>query len=192
MVLSPPEHSEFQSVSIDNDTQRNSTLTQLSELFAPAMVKNLSPIQQILLLRQQELLHRNTKSEFGLENSITGGSESSGDSLDNKNNIRSNQETTKYKPKPHKSKAPEVEGKFKCEKCGKSYNWNYNLNRHMRFECGIGHRFQCGVCKRRFPHKQNAAIHLKRKHLLQIDSAEEMLASGHIVLLSNILNISSS
>jgi hypothetical protein len=42
------------------------------------------------------------------------------------------------------------------------------------------------VCKRRFPHKQNAAIHLKRKHLLQMDSAEEMLGSGHIILLSKL------
>jgi len=191
-VLSPPEHPDFQTMSIDNDIQRNNTLPQLSELSSPAMVKNLSPIQQILLLRQQELIHRNQKSEFTFGNSVIRGSDSSGESFDDKSNIRVTPETTKYTPKPHKSKAPEGEGKFKCEKCGKSYNWNYNLNRHMRFECGIGHRFQCGLCKRRFPHKQNAAIHLKRKHLLKIDSAEEMLASGHIELLSNILNMSSN
>lgn len=72
---------------------------------------------------------------------------------------------------------------FKCQKCGKCYNWNYNLNRHMRFECGIENRFECSMCQKRFPYKQNAAIHLKRKHKLAIDNADEMLALGHITLL---------
>jgi len=72
---------------------------------------------------------------------------------------------------------------FKCQKCGKCYNWNYNLNRHMRFECGIENRFECSMCQKRFPYKQNAAIHLKRKHKLPMDNADEMLAQGHITLL---------
>jgi hypothetical protein len=72
---------------------------------------------------------------------------------------------------------------FKCQKCGKCYNWNYNLNRHMRFECGIENRFECSNCHKRFPYKQNAAIHLKRKHKLAIDSADDMIAGGHITLL---------
>lgn len=72
---------------------------------------------------------------------------------------------------------------FKCQKCGKCYNWNYNLNRHMRFECGIQNRFECSMCQKRFPYKQNAAIHLKRKHKLPMDNADDMLAQGHITLL---------
>lgn len=72
---------------------------------------------------------------------------------------------------------------FKCQKCGKCYNWNYNLNRHMRFECGIENRFACSMCQKRFPYKQNAAIHLKRKHKLPMDNADDMLAQGHITLL---------
>ena len=72
---------------------------------------------------------------------------------------------------------------FKCQKCGKSYNWNYNLNRHMRFECGIQNRFECSMCEKRFPYKQNVAIHLKRKHKLQMDNADDMIAQGHIILL---------
>jgi len=76
---------------------------------------------------------------------------------------------------------------FKCDKCGKSYNWNYNLNRHKRFECGINNRFECAMCHKRFPYKQNAAIHLKRKHKLPIESADEMIAGGHIRLLQPVL-----
>ena len=72
---------------------------------------------------------------------------------------------------------------FKCQKCGKSYNWNYNLNRHMRFECGIQNRFECSMCQKRFPYKQNVAIHLKRKHKLQMDNADDMIAQGHIIVL---------
>ena len=72
---------------------------------------------------------------------------------------------------------------FKCQKCGKCYRWNYNLNRHMRFECGIENRFECSMCQKRFPYKQNVAIHLKRKHKLQLDNADDMIAQGHITLL---------
>lgn len=73
---------------------------------------------------------------------------------------------------------------FKCQKCGKCYNWNYNLNRHKRFECGIKNRFECSLCQKRFPYKQNAAIHLKRKHKVGLETADEMLLLGHISLLS--------
>jgi hypothetical protein len=64
---------------------------------------------------------------------------------------------------------------FTCQKCGKSYNWNYNLNRHMRFECGIGNKFECSVCHKRFPYKQNAAIHMKWKHKVLLKIAINML-----------------
>jgi len=77
---------------------------------------------------------------------------------------------------------------FKCQKCGKCYNWNYNLNRHMRFECGIENRFECSMCHKRFPYKQNVAIHLKRKHKLQLDNADDMIAQGHITLLPGAKN----
>ena len=39
------------------------------------------------------------------------------------------------------------------------------------------------MCQKRFPYKQNVAIHLKRKHKLEIESAEDMIAGGHITLL---------
>ena len=86
-------------------------------------------------------------------------------------------------PATAKNKKEAPKQAFKCEKCGKSYNWNYNLNRHMRFECGIQNRFECSMCQKRFPYKQNVAIHLKRKHKLQMDNADDMIAQGHITLL---------
>jgi len=89
---------------------------------------------------------------------------------------KSSSSSRKREPNPNKQT-------FKCQKCGKCYNWNYNLNRHMRFECGIENRFACSMCQKRFPYKQNAAIHLKRKHKLPMDNADDMLAQGHITLL---------
>merc|ERR1719285_51491 len=105
--------------------------------------------------------------------------------------------TKKQSSNPRKREIVKSEKQsFKCQKCGKSYNWNYNLNRHMRFECGIQNRFECAMCHKRFPYKQNAAIHLKRKHKLGLDmeapgekaptpgvTADLMIAAGHITLL---------
>ena len=224
-------------------------VAQLPEILLPALAKTLSPIQQILIFHQHEMLQRGRESSGNLATAAGGCDASSGTSKSSGGSSSSSGENSgvnllpqpsaiqqpstsieqphqqmlsaaatrkfpttsahnnrleaaKLRQKQLKLKAKEgaggggggsggggsqqEEGRFKCERCGKSYNWNYNLNRHMRFECGIGNRFQCGVCKRRFPHKQNAAIHLKRKHLLQMESAEEMLASGHIIMLSNI------
>jgi len=160
------------------------------QLLLPALAKSLSPVQHMLLLRQQEIMqstNKQIKEEERRQNMLSMVSKNS-----TKFQVNDSPSETKVKYKQFKTKQAEGEGRFKCEKCGKSYQWNYNLNRHMRFECGIGNRFQCGVCKRRFPHKQNAAIHLKRKHLVQVDSAEEMIVSGHIILLSNIPKKSSS
>jgi len=160
------------------------------QLFLPALAKSLSPVQKMLLMRQQEIMDSANKQINQEERRQSALSMVANNS--SKYQVDDIHSETKVKHKQLKTKATEGEGRFKCEKCGKSYQWNYNLNRHMRFECGIGNRFQCGVCKRRFPHKQNAAIHLKRKHLVQVDSAEEMIVSGHIILLSNIPKKSSS
>merc|ERR1719470_789147 len=92
---------------------------------------------------------------------------------------------------------------FKCQKCGKCYNWNYNLNRHIKFECGIENRFECSLCHKRFPYKQNAAIHLKRKHKIGLEApgekaptpgvlADIMIGAGQITLLPVTIEQSSS
>ena len=53
---------------------------------------------------------------------------------------------------------------FACQNCGKSYTWRYNLNRHLKYECGTKKKFQCGECGRKFPYKQNCDLHIKRIH----------------------------
>jgi len=95
-----------------------------------------------------------------------------------------------FSPKKINRKAenPNNKQSFKCQKCGKCYNWNYNLNRHMRFECGIENRFECSLCQKRFPYKQNAAIHLKRKHKVTLETADDMLLQGQITILPSLKN----
>ena len=56
----------------------------------------------------------------------------------------------------------------------------------MRFECGIENKFECSVCQKRFPYKQNAGIHLKRKHKVQLETPDDMLAAGQIIQISSI------
>ena len=53
----------------------------------------------------------------------------------------------------------------------------------MRFECGKQNKFECSICLKRFPYKQNARIHLKRKHKIFFETSDEMITAGKIVLL---------
>ena len=49
---------------------------------------------------------------------------------------------------------------YTCPHCQRAYDWNYNLNRHLKYECGKENAFQCAKCGRKFPHKQNCVYHL--------------------------------
>ena len=68
-----------------------------------------------------------------------------------------------------------------CEKCQRSYDWNYNLNRHRKYECGKENAFQCAKCGRKFPHKQNCVYHLKRKHKIVCDTIDQYVSSGLVL-----------
>ena len=70
---------------------------------------------------------------------------------------------------------------FTCEKCQRSYDWNYNLNRHRKYECGKENAFQCAKCGRKFPHKQNCVYHLKRKHKIVCDTIDQYVSSGLVL-----------
>ena len=75
-------------------------------------------------------------------------------------------------PKKRKSKKPDS---FSCHICNKSYRYNYNLRRHLRYECQKDKSmlyFQCLLCDRKFPHRQNCYLHVKRVHNIS-QSAEE-------------------
>merc|ERR1712176_1228447 len=70
---------------------------------------------------------------------------------------------------------------FVCPHCNRSYDWNYNLNRHLKYECGKDNAFMCSKCGRKFPHKQNCVYHLKRKHKIVCESVEQYVSNGLVV-----------
>merc|ERR1711962_568245 len=70
---------------------------------------------------------------------------------------------------------------FICPHCQRSYDWNYNLNRHLKYECGKENAFMCSKCGRRFPHKQNCVYHLKRKHKIVCETIDQYVAAGLVV-----------
>lgn len=63
----------------------------------------------------------------------------------------------------------------------RSYDWNYNLNRHLKYECGKENAFMCSKCGRRFPHKQNCVYHLKRKHKIICETIDQYVSAGLVV-----------
>ena len=83
-----------------------------------------------------------------------------------------------------KSKAVPKDGSkrvYSCPHCQRSYDWNYNLNRHLKYECGKENAFQCARCGRKFPHKQNCVYHLKRKHKIVCDTIDQYVAEGLVL-----------
>jgi DNA-directed RNA polymerase subunit RPC12/RpoP len=70
---------------------------------------------------------------------------------------------------------------YSCPHCQRSYDWNYNLNRHLKYECGKENAFQCAKCGRKFPHKQNCVYHLKRKHKIVCETIDQYVAAGLVV-----------
>ncbi|XP_033231776.1 protein sister of odd and bowel-like [Belonocnema kinseyi] len=55
------------------------------------------------------------------------------------------------------------ENKFTCEKCGRSYTQEGNLNRHKKLECDVMPQFKCNFCYKRF--KRNTHL---RRHIIQV------------------------
>jgi len=70
---------------------------------------------------------------------------------------------------------------FTCPHCNRSYDWNYNLNRHLKYECGKENSFMCSKCGRKFPHKQNCVYHLKRKHKIVLETVDQYVSSGLVL-----------
>ncbi|XP_050455560.1 longitudinals lacking protein, isoforms A/B/D/L-like isoform X25 [Cataglyphis hispanica] len=53
---------------------------------------------------------------------------------------------------------------YLCPKCGRSFNWRYNLQHHLKFSCGQSPRFNCPYCSFRTKHTSNVRAHVRRKH----------------------------
>ncbi|XP_046663246.1 zinc finger protein 436-like isoform X2 [Homalodisca vitripennis] len=53
-------------------------------------------------------------------------------------------------------------GCFECEICGKTYNREHNLRRHVRYECGQKEGlFACGFCHRKVRRRDNLTKHVR-------------------------------
>lgn len=49
---------------------------------------------------------------------------------------------------------------FQCEKCHKLYNYKRNLDRHVKYECGLSPQFQCPFCGKLSKLKSNLMKHV--------------------------------
>lgn len=92
----------------------------------------------------------------------------------------------KKRTKSAKAKTPQKEADgskrvFSCPHCQRSYDWNYNLNRHLKYECNKENAFECAKCGRKFPHKQNCVYHLKRKHKIICETIDQYVAKGLVI-----------
>ena len=64
----------------------------------------------------------------------------------------------------NKAKTEDKSKAYRCQICHKFYIWKYNLNRHLKYECGTLKRFKCWICSKKFHHKENCVEHIKRIH----------------------------
>ncbi len=79
------------------------------------------------------------------------------------------QSFAKPKPKPLQScfvgksfRKPEPKP-TSCPKCGRRYQFEHNLNKHMS-TCGVQLRFPCNMCEKRFNRITDFKLHLFHKH----------------------------
>ncbi|KAH0553756.1 hypothetical protein KQX54_003990 [Cotesia glomerata] len=52
-------------------------------------------------------------------------------------------------------------GLYSCPKCTRTYSHKCTLTRHLRLECGVGPRFQCSLCEKKFKHRHHLRDHEK-------------------------------
>jgi len=48
--------------------------------------------------------------------------------------------------------------------CGRKYKHKGNLQRHLKFECGVPTKFQCTICGKCFARKDTFKSHMGLKH----------------------------
>ena len=59
--------------------------------------------------------------------------------------------------------------------CGRMYKNKGTLQRHLKYECGIGNgrRFKCNVCDKSYTRKESLKVHLGMVHkLIDFDAVD--------------------
>ncbi|XP_076644929.1 longitudinals lacking protein, isoforms A/B/D/L-like [Halictus rubicundus] len=54
--------------------------------------------------------------------------------------------------------------RFPCGNCRSVFSRKYNLQYHLKFECGQSPRFNCPYCVYRTRHPSNVRAHVRRIH----------------------------
>ena len=55
---------------------------------------------------------------------------------------------------------------YKCDRCGRNYSDEYNLNRHKRYVCGVDPKYFCDYCDYKTNLKNNLFTHIVKLHLI--------------------------
>lgn len=63
-------------------------------------------------------------------------------------------------------KKPSQTGPYVCNRCNNIYSWPESLRRHQRLECGVEPQYQCCGCHKKFTHKHNLTVHVKKNKCL--------------------------
>lgn len=54
---------------------------------------------------------------------------------------------------------------FICPRnCGRRYKYKFNLNKHLRYACGVPRQFKCDFCDRSFVVKAHRQVHMLNVH----------------------------
>ena len=69
-----------------------------------------------------------------------------------------------YKERPQRCRR-EIERKYKCDICGRSYAHQRSLHTHKRTECGIEPKFSCDYCSYKSKRKCDLLVHIVKRHL---------------------------
>ncbi|XP_033231808.1 zinc finger protein 714-like [Belonocnema kinseyi] len=67
--------------------------------------------------------------------------------------------------KTHTIQESQLESRYKCEKCARSYTRKENLNYHKKFQCDVIPQFRCEFCGKKFKHKLSMNRHIDNLHL---------------------------
>lgn len=74
----------------------------------------------------------------------------------------------------HKAVGITGKGNYRCTNCGRTYSQNYNLRRHLDYECGQEPRFKCGNCGKKFKRKSVLQEHLVYIHRFNKEDAKNI------------------